>query len=95
MNKQLFVTTIPNFSETNINSFCWFLEHGLSEELRAFSSSVNSNQNFNIRIYSDEFVLQRPEYSADHCKKYDLTYAIRIYVPLELLSITVTLLPNH
>jgi DNA-directed RNA polymerase subunit beta len=86
MNKQLFVTTIPNFSETNINSFCWFLEHGLSEELRAFSSSVNSNQNFNIRIYSDEFVLQRPEYSADHCKKYDLTYAIRIYVPLELLS---------
>ena len=26
-------------------SFCWFLEHGLSEELRAFSSAINSNEN--------------------------------------------------
>jgi DNA-directed RNA polymerase subunit beta len=86
MDKQLFVTTIPNFSETNINSFCWFLEHGLGDEIRNFSSTLNLNQNLNLRIYSDEFILQKPDYSASHCKKYDLTYAIRIYVPIELIS---------
>jgi DNA-directed RNA polymerase subunit beta len=86
MDKQLFVTTIPNFSETNINSFCWFLEHGLADELRNFSSAINLNQNLNIRIYSDEFVLQKPDYSSIHCKKYDLTYAVRIYVPVELIA---------
>jgi DNA-directed RNA polymerase subunit beta len=86
MDKQLFVTTIPNFSETNINSFCWFLENGLSDELRNFSSALNLNPNLNIRIYSDEFILQKPEYSATHCKKYDLTYAVRIYVPVELIT---------
>ena len=84
MNKQLFVTTIPNFSETNINSFCWFLENGLGEELRSFSSLMN--EKLNLRIYNSEFVLQKPEYTAIYCKKYDLTYAIRIYVPIELLS---------
>jgi DNA-directed RNA polymerase beta subunit len=86
MDKQLFVTTIPNFSETNLNSFCWFLEYGLSEELRNFASAINSNTNLNIRIYSEEFVLKKPRYSALQCKKYDLSYSVRIYVPIELIE---------
>jgi DNA-directed RNA polymerase beta subunit len=86
MDKQLFVTTIPNFSETNLNSFCWFLEYGLSEELRNFASAINSNTNLNIRIYSEEFVFKKPRYSALQCKKYDLSYAVRIYVPIELIQ---------
>ena len=44
MDKQLFVTTIPHFSETNLNSFCWFLEYGLSDELRNFASAINLNE---------------------------------------------------
>ena len=44
MDKQLFVTTIPHFAEANLNSFCWFLESGLSDELRNFSSALNLNQ---------------------------------------------------
>ena len=73
MNKQLFVTTIPNFSETNINSFCWFLEHGLANELRNFSSAINLNQNLNIKVYNDEFILQKAEHSLLYCKKYDFS----------------------
>lgn len=86
MDRQLFVTTLPNFSETNINSFCWFLEHGLAEELRNFSSAINITPNLNIRIYSDEFILQKPDYPAEYCKKYDLTYSVRIYAPIEVSS---------
>ena len=86
MDKQLFVTTIPHFSETNLNSFCWFLEYGLSDELRNFASAINLNEKLNIRVYSEEFVLKRPKYSSVQCKRYDLTYAIRIYVPIELIE---------
>ena len=86
MDKQLFVTTIPHFSETNLNSFCWFLEYGLSDELRNFASALNLNEKLNIRVYSEEFVLKRPKYSSVQCKRYDLTYAIRIYVPIELIE---------
>ncbi len=86
MDKQLFVTTIPHFAEANLNSFCWFLESGLSDELRNFSSALNLNKKLNIKIYSDEFILKRPKYSSVQCKRYDLTYAVRIYVPIELIE---------
>jgi DNA-directed RNA polymerase subunit beta len=86
MDKQLFVTTIPHFSESNFNSFCWFLEYGLSDELRNFSSALNLNEKLNIRVYNEEFVLKRPKYSSVQCKRYDLTYSIRIYVPIELIE---------
>ena len=86
MDKQLFVTTIPHFSESNFNSFCWFLEYGLSDELRNFSSALNLNEKLNIRVYNEEFVLKRPKYSSVQCKRYDLTYSIRIYVPIELVE---------
>jgi DNA-directed RNA polymerase subunit beta len=86
MNKQLFVTTLPNYSENTTNSFCWFLEHGLSAELRAFASALNFRKNLNIRIYSDEFILEKPGYPVRYCKEYDLTFSVSIYVPIELLS---------
>ena len=85
MNKKLFATTIPNFSETSINSFCWFLENGLASELRQFASSIESLDNFYLRIYSDEFIFRRPNCSTIQCRKYDLSYAIRLYIPLELI----------
>ena len=84
--RQLFVTTIPHFSETILNSFCWFLEYGLSEELFNFSSALNLNEKLNVRVYSEEFVLKKPKYSSAQCKRYDLTYAVRIYVPVELIE---------
>lgn len=86
MSKKLFVSTIPNFSETNINSFCWFLENGLSVELRKFSSSFHYLTNqlaIDVRVYSDEFILQKPACSPNQCKNYDLSYSIRLYVPVE------------
>lgn len=88
MKNKLFVSTIPNLSETSINSFCWFLENGLAAELKKFSSSLNSYSNLTtkIRIYSDEFIIQKPNCSPIKCKNYDLNYSIRIYVPVEIIT---------
>ena len=33
-----------------LNSFCWFLEYGLGEELNKFSSILDLNKNFEIPI---------------------------------------------
>jgi len=88
MQKNLFVSTIPNFSETSLNSFCWFLENGLPIELKKFASSLDTYDTLpiKIRIYSDEFILQKPLCSPLHCKKYDLSYSIRIFLPIELID---------
>ena len=83
MNKHIFITALSNLTETSFNSFCWFLENGLANELRAFSARLNSKT---IRIYHDEFILKKPKYSALYCKKYDLTYTVSIYVPVERVT---------
>jgi len=77
MDNQLFVTTIPHFSETNLNSFCWFLEYGLSDELRNFASALNLNEQLHIRVYSEESVLKRVGYPSVQCIRNDVTNAIR------------------
>ena len=84
MSKKLFVSSIPNFSENSINSFCWFLENGISKELRKFSSSLHFSDGTDVRVYSDEFILKKPAYSPTQCKNYNLSYSIRVYVPMDL-----------
>jgi len=86
MSKKLFVSSIPNFSENSINSFCWFLENGISKELRKFSSSLHFSDGTDVRVYSDEFILKKPAYSPTQCKNYNLSYSIRVYVPMDLLA---------
>jgi len=45
MNKQAFLTTLPDFVEIQRASFCWFLLKGLSEELAKFSSITDLSNN--------------------------------------------------
>jgi DNA-directed RNA polymerase subunit beta len=86
INNKSFITTIPNFLEIQLNSFCWFLEYGLGEELNKFSSILDLNKNFEIRIFGNERVFCYPRYTEFQCKKYDVTYALRVYVTIELLN---------
>ena len=85
INNKSFITTIPNLLEVQLNSFCWFLEYGLGEELNKFSSILDLNKNLEIRIFGHERVFCYPRYTEFQCKKYDVTYALRVYVAIELL----------
>lgn len=85
-NNKSFITTIPNLLEIQLNSFCWFLEYGLGEELNKFSSILDLNKNIEIRIFGYERVFCYPRYTEFQCKKYDVTYALRVYVAIELLN---------
>ena len=86
MDNQLFVTTIPHFSETNLNSFCWFLSEGLIEELEDFSSILDFTGNIEVKIFGDKYKLRAPAHSIFESKQRDLTYAGRIYVPIEIFN---------
>jgi DNA-directed RNA polymerase subunit beta len=86
MSKTSFITTLPNLGEVPFNSFCWFLKYGLSEELEKFSTINALNGNLQIRIYGDEYAIKRPKYSVSQCKKYALTYSLRLYIAMELID---------
>ena len=81
INSKSFITTIPNLLEVQLNSFCWFLEYGLVEELNKFSSILDLNKNLEIRIFGHERVFCYPRYTEFQCKKYDVKYEeyLKIY----------------
>ena len=86
INQKSFITAVPNFFEIQLNSFCWFLEYGLGEELNKFSSVLDLNKNLEIRVFGNERLLHHPKYNMFQCKKYDITYSIRVYVSIELIN---------
>ena len=43
------------------------------------------NKNLEIRIFGHERIFCYPRYTEFQCKKYDVTYALRVYVIIELL----------
>ena len=42
---KIFITTLHDFVEIQVNSFCWFLSEGLNEELENFSSILDFTKN--------------------------------------------------
>jgi DNA-directed RNA polymerase subunit beta len=84
--RKSFITTAPNFIEIQLNSFCWFLEYGLNEELSKFFSTLDFNKLLEIRTFSNERLFHYPNHTEFQCKKYGITYAIRIYIPIELIN---------
>lgn len=86
MNQKSFITTLPHLVEVQFNSFCWFLKYGLNEELTKFSTINSLNGNLQIRIYGDEYAIKRPKYTVSQCKKYALTYSLRLYIAIELVD---------
>jgi DNA-directed RNA polymerase subunit beta len=86
MSQKSFITTLPNLGEIQFNSFCWFLKYGLSEELEKISRINALTGNLQIRIYGDEYAIKRPKYTVSQCKKYALTYSLRLYIAMELID---------
>lgn len=84
MNKQAFLTTLPDFVEIQRASFCWFLLKGLSEELAKFSSITDLSNNIELNFFGQEYKLRRPKYGILEAKRRDNTYGVKIYVPMSI-----------
>ena len=84
MNKKAFLTTLPDFVEIQRASFCWFLSKGLSEELEKFSSITDLYKFVELNFFGQQYKIKRPKFDILESKRRNITYAVKIYVPVSI-----------
>jgi DNA-directed RNA polymerase subunit beta len=80
------VFTLPDLIEIQRESFRWFLEEGLIEELDSFSPITDYTGKLELHFIGKAYKLKRPKYDVDEAKRRDATYAVQMYVPTRLIN---------
>ncbi len=78
--------TLPDLVEIQRESFRWFLEEGLIEELESFSPISDYTGKIELHFLAKDYKLKRPKYDVDEAKRRDSTYAVQMYVPTRLIN---------
>nr|WDB00641.1 RNA polymerase beta subunit [Cavernulicola chilensis] len=78
--------TVPDLVEIQRDSYYWFLNEGLIEELKNFSPIVDYTNRVELHIISNEFKLKQPKYTIQESKKRDTSYASQLYIPGRLID---------
>jgi DNA-directed RNA polymerase subunit beta len=78
--------TLPDLVEIQRESFRWFLEEGLIEELESFSPITDYTGKIELHFLARDYKLKRPKYNVDEAKRRDSTYAVQMYVPTRLIN---------
>lgn len=60
---------LPDLVEIQRASFCWFLEEGLSEEIKSFSPITDYTGNLELYLLGDRYKLKYPKYSIAESKR--------------------------
>ncbi|MEB3294621.1 MAG: DNA-directed RNA polymerase subunit beta, partial [Synechococcales bacterium] len=77
---------LPDLVEIQRDSFRWFLEEGLIEELDSFSPITDYTGKLELHFVGKHYKLKRPKYDVDEAKRRDATYAVQMYVPTRLIN---------
>lgn len=77
---------LPDLVEIQRASFCWFLEEGLSEEIKSFSPITDYTGNLELYLLGDDYKLKCPKYNITESKRRDATYSVQVYVPARLIN---------
>ncbi len=89
MNKPTLITpafALPDLVEIQRESFRWFLEEGLIEELNSFSPITDYTGKMELHFVGKDYKLKSPKYAVDEAKRRDATYAVQMYVPTRLIN---------
>jgi len=89
MDNSILVTpafTLPDLVEIQRESFKWFLEEGLIEELESFSPITDYTGKMELHFVARNYKLKGPRYSLEEAKRRDGTYAVQMYVPTRLIN---------
>src|SRR5947199_300164 len=79
------VLPLPNLIETQITSFKWFCEEGLSELFAEISPIQDfTGKNLDLKFISSEF--REPKYSEEECRTRDLTFSKPLWARVELVN---------
>ncbi|MEE8638556.1 MAG: DNA-directed RNA polymerase subunit beta [Candidatus Margulisiibacteriota bacterium] len=79
------VVEAPDLLDLQKESFCWFLEEGLPEELRAISPIKGYGGKLELS-FSGKYVFGKPKYPARECLIRETTYAVPLKVEARLLN---------
>ncbi|NDJ16389.1 DNA-directed RNA polymerase subunit beta [Myxacorys almedinensis] len=89
MTEQTYTTpafVLPDLVEIQRESFRWFLQEGLIEELDSFSPITDYTGKLELHFIGKDYKLKRPKYDVDEAKRRDSTYAVQMYVPTRLIN---------
>src|SRR5881296_3970753 len=79
------VLPLPDLIQTQITSFKWFCEEGLSELFAEISPIQDfTGKNLDLKFISSEF--REPKYSEEECRTKDITYAKPLWARVELVN---------
>jgi DNA-directed RNA polymerase subunit beta len=76
---------LPDLVQIQRDSFRWFLEEGLIEELLSFSPITDYTGKMELH-FLPEYKLKEPKYSVDEAKRRDSTYSVQMYVSTRLIN---------
>jgi len=79
-----YINALPDFLAMQRVSFCWFITHGLTEELTLFSNISDFSQTTEYIVFSEEFTLIKPPYNLGTAKKYNANYRAQLIIPTEM-----------
>lgn len=75
---------LPDLSEVQRISFCWFLTEGLPEELTNCPSILNDNSGIELIIYGQEYKIYYPGFAVLNALTKKGNYNLRVYVLMSL-----------
>ncbi|MEZ0180463.1 DNA-directed RNA polymerase subunit beta ['Camptotheca acuminata' phytoplasma] len=76
---------LPNLIKTQMDSFELFLKKGIQETLSDISPITSYNGN--LKLYFDDFYLEKPKFSPKQSKKLDLSYSSELFVNVRLENV--------
>src|SRR5438309_3580898 len=79
------VLPLPDLIQTQLDSFKWFCDEGLSELFREISPIQDfTGKNLDLKFISSEF--REPKYSEEECRTKDLTFSKPLWARVELVN---------
>src|SRR5918994_904294 len=78
------VLPLPNLTQTQTESFEWFVSVGLRELLDEITPSTDFTGK-NLELHFREFYFEEPKFSEEECRTRDLTYAKPLKVEVDLV----------
>ena len=76
---------LPNLVEMQLNSFRWFLEHGLKELFREFSSILDYSGK-ELALDFVDFSIDEPKFSEHHAKTHNLSFEAPLRTRVRLVN---------
>jgi DNA-directed RNA polymerase subunit beta len=79
------VLPLPDLIQTQLDSFKWFCDEGLSELFAEISPIQDfTGKNLDLKFISSEF--REPKYSEEECRTKDITFSKPLWARVELVN---------